>query len=208
MTPDDALPIRQFERTAAGWCERLVTADPRGEGLAWALSPPVARPPLLSPMVIDSPPGAVAEVSPAAIAVVDTIGRRLAEKGGCALIIDYGHPLSAPGDTLQAVRGHAYHDPLADPGSADLTAHVDFAVVRQVATEAGAHAFGPLPQGAFLDRLGLAARAESLAARATPAQAEAIGAACLRLTAADQMGTLFKAMALQHPGLPVPPGFA
>lgn len=204
----DALPIRQFERTAAGWCERLVTADAGGERLAWALSPPVSRPPLLPPAIVDAPVGSIAEVSPAVIAVIDVIGRRLAEAGGAALIIDYGHPRSAAGDTLQAVRAHSYHDPLTEPGSADLTAHVDFEVVRRVATEAGAHTFGPLEQGVFLDRLGLDARASTLSNRASPAQAETIRAARHRLMAADQMGNLFKAIALQHPSLPIPPGFA
>lgn len=204
----DALPIRQYVRTAAGWHERLVTADANGGGLAWALSPPLSRPPLLSPAVLDAPVGAVAEVSPAVIGVVDAIGRRLAEAGGAALIVDYGHARSAAGDTLQAVRGHAYHDPLADPGQADLTAHVDFETVLRAGAEAGARPFGPLPQGLFLERLGLGARAEALLAGADPAQAEAIRTARHRLTAPEQMGSLFKAVSLQHPELPPPPGFA
>ncbi|MBE0530644.1 MAG: SAM-dependent methyltransferase [Rhodospirillales bacterium] len=204
----DALPILQFERTAAGWCERLVTAGPRGDGLIFALSPPSRRPPpLLSPAVIDAPIGAIAEVSPAAVGVIDAIGRRLAGVGGAALIIDYGHPQSAPGDTLQAVRGHAYHDPLADPGQADLTAHVDFGAVTRAAIEAGAKPFGPIGQGLFLERLGLGARADALIAGATPAQAESVCAARHRLTAAGEMGTLFKAVSLQNPDLPPPPGF-
>jgi NADH dehydrogenase [ubiquinone] 1 alpha subcomplex assembly factor 7 len=204
----DALPIRQFERTADGWHERLVAANERGDGLVFALSPPIPRPPLLSPAVVDAPVGAIAEVSPAVIGVIDAIGRRLAGAGGAALIVDYGHPRSAAGDTLQALRDHAYHDPLVDPGLADLTAHVDFEAVLRAAAEAGARPFGPLHQGLFLDRLGLNARAKALLARATPAQAEAIRTAHHRLTAADQMGTLFKVVSLQHPGLPPPPGFA
>ncbi|WP_316979157.1 class I SAM-dependent methyltransferase [Shumkonia mesophila] len=204
----DALPIRQFERTAAGWCERLVAAGPGGDRLIFVLSPPSRRPPLLPAAVIDAPVGAIAEVSPAVIGVIDAIGRRLAGTGGAALIVDYGHPRSAPGDTLQAVRGHAYHDPLADPGQADLTAHVDFEAVARAAGEAGARPFGPIGQGLFLERLGLGARADALLAGASPAQADAIRAARHRLTAAGEMGTLFKAVSLQHPGLPPPPGFA
>jgi len=203
----DALPIRQYARTAEGWCERLVTVAPDGDGLAWALSPPLPRPPLLSPAVLDAPVGTVAEVSPAVIGVADAVGRRLAEAGGAALFIDYGHARSAAGDTLQAVRGHAYHDPLIDPGGADLTAHVDFETVLRAGAEAGARPFGPLPQGVFLERLGLGPRAEALLAGADPAQAKAIRAARHRLTAPEQMGTLFKVACLQHSGLPPPPGF-
>lgn len=204
----DALPIRQFEHTAAGWCERLVAADPQGDGLAWTLSPPMARPPMLPAAALAAPVGVIAEVSPAIIGLVDAVGRRVAETGGAALFIDYGHARSAPGDTLQAVRGHAYHDVLADPGHADVTAHVDFETVGRVGREAGAHVLGPVNQGDFLERLGIAARAEMLIATATPAQAEAIRSARHRLTAPEAMGTLFKVVALQHRDLPTPPGFA
>lgn len=204
----DALPIRQFQRTTDGWCERLVAVDGAGPALRWGLSAPMPRPPLLPTAVLDAPVGSIAEVSPAAIGVADAIGRRLAGDGGAALIIDYGHAHSAAGETLQAVRGHAYHDVLADPGEADLTAHVDFERLLRAGAEAGAHPFGPIEQGTFLERLGLGARTEGLLARATPTQAEAIGTARQRLTAADQMGRLFKAAVLQSPRLPPPPGFA
>jgi len=204
----DALPIRQYQRTDDGWRERLVTVDDATGAFAWALSPPLARPPLLPDSVCgDASAGAIAEVCPAGIALAHAIGERLRREGGAALIVDYGHGRSAPGDTLQAVRYHAYAEVLADPGSSDLTAHVDFEVLLRAATEAGARGFGPVAQGIFLEALGLAARAEALLARATPAQAEDIRAARHRLTGSDQMGTLFEAIALQHPRLPSPPGF-
>ena len=134
--------------------------------------------------------------------------QRLAAAGGGALIVDYGHGQSATGETLQAVKDHAYHGVLDDPGEADLTAHVDFAGLARAAVEGGAKFYGPVSQGRFLERLGIGARAGALAGGATAAQAAAIEAAHHRLTAAEGMGTLFKAAAIQHPDLPVPPGFA
>ena len=65
-----------------------------------------------------------------------------------------------------------------------------------------------MTQGDFLRRIGIEARAATLAERASPAQRAAIAAARHRLCDRDEMGTLFKAMAIVGPGAPAPPGFA
>ena len=133
-----------------------------------------------------------------------TLGAHLAAHGGAALIIDYGHRHSAPGDTLQAVRGHAFADPLADPGEQDLTAHVDFEALAKAAHPASVTPL--VSQGTWLERLGIGARAMALAAK-SPARTEAIAAARRRLCDAAQMGQLFKAIALRHPDWPAIAGF-
>jgi len=201
----DALPIRQFQRAEDGWRERLVGIG--DDDLVFTLAA-TAPAPLVPVSLTDAEPGAVAEVCPAAIAVVDALARRLATDGGAALIIDYGHQASAVGETLQAVRAHQYADVLAAPGEADLTAHVDFAALSRAATDAGAIVHGPLSQGAFLAALGIAARAAALAEAATPAQAAGIEAALQRLTDDDAMGALFKVMVVTPPYAPPPIGFA
>jgi NADH dehydrogenase [ubiquinone] 1 alpha subcomplex assembly factor 7 len=206
----DALPVRQFVRAAGGWCERLVDAEPGPEadadaGFQFGLSPPLAEPSLVPEDLCDAPVGSVFEVSTQAARIMEAVARRVAGHGGAALVFDYGHAASAIGETLQAVRGHRFHDLLADPGDADLTAHVDFGALARAAEDAGARVLGPVPQGAFLERLGLAARADALLAHATPAQATDIRAAYQRLTDAQAMGTLFKALAVTRPGLAVPP---
>jgi SAM-dependent MidA family methyltransferase len=144
------------------------------------------------------------EVSPAATAIVSALASRIADDGGAALIIDYGYEGPAFGDTLQAVRGHQYADPLADPGEADLTAHVDFAALAGAATEAGASPRRLVTQGDFLGRLGIAARAERLAAGKDDATREAIAAAVHRLVSPEAMGDLFKVLALSQSGLALP----
>jgi SAM-dependent MidA family methyltransferase len=151
-----------------------------------------------------APPGAIYEWRDERIAA--TLAHRVA-RAGAALVIDYGHAERATGDTLQAVRGHGFADPLVDPGEADLTAHVDFAALARTATRAGARLLGPVPQGEFLLRLGLAQRADRLRGQATPQQSTEINTAVTRLTAPDQMGTLFKALAIADPRLGVLPGF-
>jgi NADH dehydrogenase [ubiquinone] 1 alpha subcomplex assembly factor 7 len=203
----DALPIRQLERTAAGWCERLVALDQAGR-LEFALSAPSAACGLLVPEALRAaPPGSAIEISPAALNMATEIARRVAAHGGGALIIDYGRGESAPGRSLQAVRRHRSHAVLDDPGSADLTAHVDFAALAGAAAAAGAEVWGPVAQGDFLRALGMDARAEALLRSATPDQSRDIAAARDRLTDSDQMGTLFKALALAQPGLGAPAGF-
>jgi NADH dehydrogenase [ubiquinone] 1 alpha subcomplex assembly factor 7 len=205
----DALPVRQFERTAAGWCERRVDVDGDGGSAApafrFVLSPPLDTGPLPAPA--DAPIGAIAETCPQGRALATALAARLVADGGAALLVDYGYA-SGFGDTLQAVRRHRFAPFLADPGEADLTAHVDFAALGAAATAAGAAVHGPVMQGDFLRALGIEARAAALAAQASPAQRDAIDSALRRLIGAREMGTLFKAVAFAAPELPAPAGFA
>ncbi|MCQ4160703.1 SAM-dependent methyltransferase [Roseomonas sp. GC11] len=192
----DALPIRQFVRRGDTWRERFV------ENGAFTECPAEAAPPLPE----DAPEGAIQEVSEAARAVAAHLGARLLAQGGAALFLDYGPANRGFGESLQALSAHGAVDPLADPGRADLTAHVDFQAVAEAATAAGAAAQGPVPQGIFLQSLGLVTRAAMLA-RAAPASAGMQLSAAQRLIAPEGMGRLFKALALCHPALPTLPGF-
>ena len=203
----DALPVHQFVRVGTGWRERLVATDEDGAFrfvLDRYASPRAA---LIPEELWHAPEGSVAEVSPASISLAAEIGSRVRVDGGVALIIDYGPCRSEPGDTLQALRRHRPHLPLEDVGNADLTAHVDFATVALAAEQAGARTHGPVPQGQFLRRLGIEARAASLLKRASAEQASDIVSACRRLIDPEQMGTLFKALALGPPHLATPIGF-
>ncbi|EPX83832.1 hypothetical protein ruthe_02630 [Rubellimicrobium thermophilum DSM 16684] len=196
----DALPIRQFVRKGGGWAERVVgLQDGR---LTWGLMPPVPVP-ALAARLADTEDGDMVELCPALPGIVAEIGRRIAAHGGAALIVDYGdsRPL---GDTLQAVARHRRVDPLATPGEADLTAHVDFAAVAEAA--APACATGPVPQGVVLQRLGILQRAAVLARRLSGPALESHQAALHRLTAPEEMGTLFKVMGLHPVSAPPPPG--
>ena len=204
----DALPIRQVVKTDDGWAERMVTLGQGADELRFSLGDVIDDPRRLPPGArADAPVGAIAEDCPAGQQLIARVARRLARDGGAALIIDYGHAQNAPGDTLQAVRGHRYADALAAPGEADLTAHVDFAALAGAARRGGASVWGPVTQSAFLKALGMDARAVRLKRTATPAQAGNIAAAVDRLTGRAQMGALFKAMALTHAAMPSPAGF-
>ena len=204
----DALPIRQFERRGGTWRERRVGLSPDGTELAYVLDPaPSATASLIAPRFEFAPDGAVVEVCPAAIGLATELARRLAAEGGAALFIDYGHVESACGDTLQAVKAHRYHPVLEAPGSADLTAHVDFQAFADVARTVGAHVCGPITQAGFLRALGVEVRARQLLAKAAPDARAGIESGVHRLIDSGEMGTLFKVLALTHPDLPTPAGF-
>ncbi|MGB5948415.1 MAG: SAM-dependent methyltransferase [Parvibaculum sp.] len=207
----DALPISQFIRTEQGWCERHVALR-EGDGDAPAFMPVLAPVPLASDAVLPpamraAPAGSIAEISSASTAIAEAIAARIAAPGGAALVIDYGHARSAPGDTLQALRAHRFADPFEAPGEADITAHVDFEELAHAARRGGAAAHGPVEQGAFLKALGIEARAAALKSRATPKQAHDIDSALRRLTASEEMGSLFKVLALTPTDAPSPAGF-
>jgi NADH dehydrogenase [ubiquinone] 1 alpha subcomplex assembly factor 7 len=195
----DALPVTQLERTADGWALRRIGAG--GWDLALAANAMLIPEPLR-----EAPPGAVYERSFAAETLVADIARRLAAQGGGALFIDYGYKGPALGDTLQAIAGGRFADPLATLGEADLSAHVDFgAVARAAARHATVH--GPEAQGPFLESLGLSERAEALKIGAPLAIRAGIEAARARLVSVGAMGRLFHALALTAPGWPAPAGF-
>lgn len=204
----DALPIRQFLFQGGAWHERLVGLDDAGRFAFVLADAPVSDASILPPGLRASPAdGAVAELRPGMHDLAAILGRRARAYPLAALIVDYGHARSGWGDTLQAVRAHAFADPLAEPGRADLTAHVDFAALAEAAGAQGLTVRGPLPQGQFLLALGLAQRCDRLL-RHNPARAEEIAAGAARLVNADRMGELFKVMALTDPARPVPPPFA
>jgi len=192
----DALPIRQCVRRGDGWVERHVASGAFVEV------------PCPAPPTVDAPDDGIVEWSEAARDLVHRVAGRVVAQGGVALFIDYGPERSAPGDSLQALRGGEAVDPLADPGSADLTAHVDIEALAGVARLAGATVQGPVPQGAFLARLGLFERSRALASNVPPPRAGALMEAAQRLAEPHLMGRLFKVTAVCHPALPSLSGFA
>ena len=181
----DALPVRQFVRIGGSWRERLVDLD--GDGFRFVAGPALRH-------AGAGGEGDISEVCPAA----GGIAAMLAARPGYGLVIDYGY-VEPPGrPTVQAVSGHEPVDPLSRPGEADMSAHVDFAALMRAGREAGAAVWGPLPQGEWLRRLGIEARAARLGG-----QEDALA----RLTGEDAMGRLFRVLAFGPAGAPAPAGF-
>ncbi|WP_274426559.1 class I SAM-dependent methyltransferase [Chelativorans sp. YIM 93263] len=198
----DALPIRQYVKTGSGWRERVVGES--GGELTFLAGAGAPDPALLPANTDNAPVGAIVELSPARTALMDIIAERLARTDGAGLFIDYGYATPALGDTLQALRRHTSDDVLAHPGEADLTAHVDFSALGKTARGHGLAA-RVMPQGDFLLGLGLLERAGRLGAGKTPNEQERISGEVERLAGPEEMGTLFKALAVTPSTVTVPP---
>ena len=167
----DALPIQQF---VEGRERQVILA---GGGLAFDRD------------------GSIVERSPVREELAEQLARHLSEHGGAAILIDYGYAGGEQGDTLQAIRGHRFSYILDHPGEQDLTAHVDFAALAEAARRGDAAASRVTSQGTWLETLGIGTRAMTLAAK-NPADTDSISAARRRLCDEDEMGRLFKVMAI------------
>lgn len=203
----DALPIRQFVRGADKWRERMVALDQHGM-LAFVDGPESRAMSLLVPASLrDSPPGTIVEICPAALGLASALGARFAAQPGAALFIDYGQYPSRPGATLRAVSRQRTVLPLTSPGTADLSADVDFGAFAEAARATGANVYGPSTQAEFLAALGAELRLATLTAQATPIRRQELERGVRRLLNPDEMGARFKVMALVSPRLPIPAGF-
>ncbi len=200
----DALPLRQLILTHAGWRERVVVRD---RGTKFAAMPGSSAMDAAVPEAFrNAPVGSIVESSPDSSGIMYEIAARIAVQGGAMLVVDYGYVQPGLGSTLQAVKAHSHADPFLDPGTCDLTAHVNFLELGNMARMRELSVAGPTAQGVWLSALGIQQRAAMLA-EASPERAEEIHAARDRLVKADEMGTLFKVMAVHAPQWPVPEGF-
>ena len=199
----DALPVRHYVKTADGWRERQVGF---AEGRLMFGAAPEPEPYL----TVDAPVGAVLEVGAVGQRIMMTLAARIVQQGGALLVVDYGHAETTLGETLQAMRDHAYVDALEAPGEADLTTHIDFAGLARAARAAGARVHGPVSQGFFLRQIGIVQRAQALMRNATAEQREEIEKSLVRLVAEEKdtdMGRLFKVMAITQRAVEALPGF-
>lgn len=183
----DALPIKQF----IGNSERMVALDEKGS-LTFTPTTEVH---------------AIIEKSPASLEVMRKLAGSMADGVGAGIIVDYGYSGGSRGDTLQAVKQHIYHNALITPGEADITAHVDFDMLAEAARASGAAAFGAVPQGKFLLQIGASQRLMNLCASANETQKQELMSGFERLIAHEQMGELFKVLAILPAGSERPEGF-
>ncbi len=200
----DALPVQQMIAAAEGWRERVIDNGPGGDFVA--LAGPRNVDALVPDAVRAAPEGSIIEQCPGGAAILFELARRIAAQGGALLVIDYGYDAAGVGETLQAVKAHRPVPLLHAPGTADLTAHVDFRELANIARAADMTVQGPIGQGRWLRNLGIDARAEMLG-RAAPEKRIDIAVARDRLTSPAKMGELFKVLAITAPAWPVPEGF-
>jgi NADH dehydrogenase [ubiquinone] 1 alpha subcomplex assembly factor 7 len=200
----DALPVRQLILTHSGWRERVVARD---KGAKFIAMPGIQAMDAIVPTDFRvAPTESIYETSPDSAGVMYDLAARLSKQGGVLLIIDYGYAHPGLGSTLQAVKKHLFVDPFENPGTSDLTAHVNFLEIANLARMRDLRISGPVEQGEWLSALGINQRATFLAGT-SPDRAEELFAARDRLVQGDKMGSLFKVLAISSPGWPKPEGF-
>ncbi len=200
----DALPIKQLIATHAGWRELLVA---RGQAGKFICVPGTHNMDHIVPTAVrNAPTGSIYETAPEASGILYELTSRIMKQGGVLLVIDYGYSEPGLGSTLQAVKSHEFADPYENPGQHDLTAHVNFMEMANLAEMRELRVSGPVGQGAWLETLGINQRAAFIAESAPERAAEIYGARD-RLISAEQMGGLFKVLAISSPDWPVPEGF-
>ncbi len=204
----DCLPVRQFIRHDQQWFERLVDVDADGTfQFVRSAVPANATELAMIPLGLNNADdGEIAEVRPAIALLMDELSQRFAHAPGIALFIDYGPAKSETGDTLQALVKHKKTDPLAAPGTADLTTRVDFEALAEAAKAAGLQVAGPVTQSEWLKHLGIEYRAADLV-RKHPDQKPKLARQLHRLIDDEQMGALFKVIAITGAQMPSPEGF-
>lgn len=204
----DALPVRQFVASDDGWREQFVDCG-QGEDGSHIFRPVTGGQDyshLVPEDMREAEPGSIWESNPETTDTIGEVSARLVAQGGAMLICDYGYTQPALGSTLQAVSAHKYADPFERPGEVDLTAHVDFVEIANISSQCGVRASGPVDQGFWLSALGINQRTEALV-RSAPDRAQEIIAARNRLVQPEEMGKLFKMLALTAPDWPLPEGF-
>jgi len=197
----DALPVHQYVRGAEGWRERLIDVSKDEDRLAFVEADSLVTEGLIPDTLPGNKIGDVYEDQRISQTIMQDIAGRIVDQGGVGIFIDYGHDRHGVGDTLQALKNHQFVDVLECPGDQDLTTHVDFEQLEKAAISAGAKTFGPIPQGLFLQQLGMHQRAEALKTDATVEQTLEINQAFNRLVNPEQMGSLFRVMIIAHPSV-------
>ncbi len=197
----DALPDHQYVKHEGRFVERMVaTRNEAAPELCFATGTGGIAPALLPQGHEAAPEGTIFEASPARSALMQQISEHIRKHKGAALLIDYGSHEAGFGDTLQALYQHAYQDVFAAPGQADITTHVDFAALAQIASALGCTTKAE-EQGDFLLRMGLLSRAGQLGAGKSASVQEQIRDDVERLAAPNQMGSLFKVLSVTYPDL-------
>ena len=206
----DALPIAQYRRLPMvgrksplpPMMTKPVCVFSNGKTIANPFSPTQAG---LLPEQIEI--GDIVEAAPLVEAVMSEMSAHIGRHGGALLAIDYGYAQPRIGDSFQALKHHKPVDPLDEPGLADLTAHVNFALLHRLAEKSGLRAAPVTTQGVFLRHLGLDLRCAALV-EASPAHQQRILGERDRLVGDDQMGLLFKVLGAAHGDWPELAGFA
>jgi len=138
---------------------------------------------------------------------ISEIAKFINKNGGISIFIDYGYTDNY-GNSLQAIKKHKFVNPLSFPGESDITSHVNFSHIIYLAKKYNLNHFGPVPQRDFFIRMGAKLRLQSLKNSLKKNNDKEILENDLnRIIGKEEMGTLFKVIALSEKTKLIPEGF-
>ncbi len=196
----DALPINQYTKRKDDWFINMVDLNEDKQCLyvnQFDASPTIKD--FLHAKYPNLKDNAIVETQDETNIILGQISKNIHEHGGAALIIDYGYTESMHRNyisTLQAVKDHKYSPIFQEIGNADISSHINFTTLYDIANLYKAHTYGPITQGEFLRNMYVDLRKNILLLKANKKQRNDILTGYDRLISPKQMGKLFKAIAI------------
>ena len=187
----DSLPINQYVKVRGGWQERKIAV--KNDNFYFTLDKKVVK---FKINYFDKTPlGSIVEYSFISAEIISVICEHIKNFGSIALIIDYGDTFGF-GDTLQAIKNHTPEFILDNPGKSDLSSHVNFSILAKVALERDLFVSPVLEQYKFLKNLGIENRLKQLIKLNPEKNIYSEINGIKKLIDPENMGTLFKVLAI------------
>ena len=120
--------------------------------------------------------------------------KKISKLKGCILLIDYGYLKPYNQSTLQSVIKHRKNNPLNNLGKADVTSHVNFALLNEFFLKNNLKVKKVITQKEFLEKMGIVQRAEILSKKMKFREQSDLYLRLKRLLSPNLMGSLFKVM--------------
>ena len=187
----DSLPINQYVKVEGGWQERKIAV--KNDNFYFTLDKKVVK--FKTNYFENTPLGSIIEYSFVSIEIISLICEHIKNFGSIALIIDYGDTFGF-GDTLQAIKNHTTEFILDNPGKSDLSSHVNFSILAKIALERDLFVSPVLEQYKFLKNLGVENRLEQLIKLNPEKNIYSEINGIKKLIDPENMGTLFKVLAI------------
>ncbi len=189
----DALPIKQFFKINNKWFERYIKLEKNNKKSFINLHSNIK--------IIEKKVGfkisknqKIIEYSPLALKFLKNISKKITNKRGALLIIDYGYLENSMKDTLLSIKKHKITNILRGFKNSDITYKLNFKLLKKFADILKLKCQGITTQRKFLINLGIMQRAEIISRKQSFLKKADIYYRLKRLIDKNQMGDLFKVM--------------
>ncbi len=202
----DALPFKQFFKIDDKWMERYVVVDKNNnKNFTKVISNIYKIEKKLGFRISENQK--VIEYSPLTLKYLKNISKKIYNKKGCLLIIDYGYLDDHMRDTMMSIKEHKFSNILNTFGNADITYKLNFKILKKIIKNLKLKCQAITSQRNFLINLGILQRAEILSKKLPFSKKADIYYRLKRLIDKDQMGNLFKVMLITDKNINFKTGF-